>query len=137
MSEYKRTDVHSILFGWNSNLTKILLLHYYRTPLCTINHDDYHENNFVMNKFLPDNKIDDSNEEIDGEESSGGEIKYLNVLVSKSTRTPEENGDLHAIHTEKEGNLIPQGTTLHNDSVVLSKSPLPPLVLYIPQTSLN
>ena len=57
------------------------------------------------------------------------------MLVSKSTRTPEDNGDLHAICTEKEGNLIPQGTTLHDASVVSSKSPLPPLVLYIPQTS--
>ena len=74
MSEYKRTDVHSILFGWNSNLTKILLLRYYRTPLRTINHDEYYENNFVMNKFSPDDDIDDSNEETAGEESSGGEI---------------------------------------------------------------
>ena len=57
------------------------------------------------------------------------------MLVSKSTRTPEDNGYLHTIRTEKEGNLIPQGTTLHDDSVVLSKYPLPPLVLYIPQTS--
>ena len=57
------------------------------------------------------------------------------MLVSKSTHTPEENGDLHAIHTEKEGNLIPQGTTSHDDSVVLSKSPLPSLVIYILQTS--
>ena len=56
------------------------------------------------------------------------------MLVSKYTRTPEDNGDLHVIRTEKEGNLIPQGTTLHDDSVVSSKSPLPPLVLYIPQT---
>ena len=135
MSEYKRTDVHSILFGWNSNLTKILLLHYYRTHLHTINHDDYYEKYFVMNKLLPDDEIDESNEDTAGEESSGGKIKNLNVLVSKSTRTPEENGDLHAICTEKEGNLIPQGTTLHDDSVVSSKSPLPPLVLYIPQTS--
>ena len=71
MSEYKRTDVHSILFGWNSNLTKILLLHYYRTPLRTINHEDYYENDFFMIKFSPDDEIDDSNEETAGEECSG------------------------------------------------------------------
>ena len=134
MSDYKRTDVHSILFVLYSNLTKILLLHYYRTPPPTINHDDYYENKIFINKFSYD-EIDDSNEETAGEESFGCEIKNSNVFVSKSTCTPEYNGDLHAIRTEKEGNLIPQGTTLHDDFVVLSKSPLPPLVLYIPQTS--
>ena len=54
-----------------------------------------------MNKFSPDDEIDDRNEETAGEESSGGEIKNSNVLVSKYTRTPEDNGDLHAICTEK------------------------------------
>ena len=132
MSEYKRTDVHSTLFGWNSNLTKLLLLHYYRTTLHTINHDDYYEKDFVMNKLLPDDDVDDSNEETAGKKSSGGENKNSNVLVSKSTRTAEDNGGLHAIRTKKEGNLIPQGTTLHDDSVVLRKPTLPPLVLYIP-----
>ena len=84
-----------------------MLLHYYRSPLRTINHNDYYENDFVINKFSLDDEIDDRNEETAGEESSGGEIKNSNVLVSESTLTPEDNGDLHAIRTEKEGNLIP------------------------------
>ena len=103
MSEYKITDVHAILLSCNSNLTKILLLHNYPIPLRTINHDDYYENNFVMNKLSPDNKIDVSNEETSGEESSGSEIKNSNVLVSKSTRIPEDNVDLQAIHNKVRG----------------------------------
>ena len=42
-----------------------------------------------MNKFSLEDEIDDINEDTVGEESSGGEIKNLNVLVSKSTHTPE------------------------------------------------
>ena len=54
-----------------------------------------------MNKFSPDNEIDDRNEETTGEESSGGEIKNSNVLVSKSTFTPEYNGDINMISAPK------------------------------------
>ena len=53
-----------------------------------------------------DNKIHHNNDNKVSKQSSGGGIENAHVLVSESTYTPEDTGDLSAISTKNERNVI-------------------------------
>ena len=83
----------------------------------------------------PDTEIDMSNEDTSSNQYMRSRHPNYKGVVSQSTHKPEDNGELSAICTETEGNLVPQATTPHDDSVVSIKSPLLPLVINVPQMS--
>ena len=83
-----------------------------------------------------DTEIDVSSEDTSSEQSMRSRNHISKAIVSESTHKPNVNGNSSAICPEAEGNLVPQATTPHDDSVVSNKSPLPPSVIDVPQLSL-
>ena len=82
-----------------------------------------------------DTEIDVSSEDTSSEQSMRSINPRSKAIVSESTHKPNVNGNSSAICPEAEGNLVPQATTPHDDSVVSNKSPLPPSVIDVPQLS--
>ena len=80
-----------------------------------------------------DTEIDASSEDTSSEQSMRSLNPRSKAIVSESTHKPNVNGNSSAICPEAEGNLVPQATTPHDESVALRESTLPPSVMDVSQ----